>query len=233
MPETRLLLKLAGIAVRSRSTRDFYDQIAPFYDSVFTDHLLHIRALIDALTEVCPSGRQVKVLDVACGTGALSRRLVEAGFSVTGVDFSFQSLRLLSQTNRKIPVVQADSIRLPFASSAFDVVTCMGAWRHFPNAQGVLQEICRVLRPRGILCLGYFPPKLGGIFAVPRNRIGETIVRLYGWLIRLLKYDDRTDHELELETIRMVELKFAEYRLIQSSKTEYLILAESPHYSSI
>src|ERR1700737_1067831 len=50
---------------------------------------------------------------------------------------------------------------------------------------------------------------------------------LYGWFIRILGYSDRTDQELERETLRMIDRMFAKYRLIQSGKTEYLILAAS------
>ena len=133
MPSVRLLLKLTIIAATSRSTRVFYDRVSPFYESVFTDHLPHIRTMAAALSERFPAQHQVKVLDMACGTGALSRRLEERGFSVTGLDFSFQSLRRLNQTTQTIRLIQADAAALPFSSGSFDVVTCMGAWRHFPN----------------------------------------------------------------------------------------------------
>src|ERR1700737_109452 len=181
MPEVRLLLKLAAIAATSRSTRIFYDRTAPFYDLLFSDHLSHFRAMAAALGEQCPSGHK-KVLDIACGTGALSRQLEEKGYRVTGLDFSFQSLCRLNQITSNIRLVQADATSLPFASAAFDVVTCMGAWRHFPNSEGVLQEICRVLRPDGIFSVGYFPPKLGGLFRVPRGLPGRAMVFLV-WMV--------------------------------------------------
>lgn len=46
--------------------------------------------------------------------------------------------------------------------------------------------------------------------------------------MRLLKYNDRADPEMERQTLRMIELAFTKHRLIQSGKSEYLILAESP-----
>ena len=122
MPSVRLLLKLTIIAATSRSTRVFYDRVSPFYESVFTDHLPHIRTMAAALSERFPAQHQVKVLDMACGTGALSRRLEERGFSVTGLDFSFQSLRRLNQTTQTIRLIQADAAALPFSSGSFDVV---------------------------------------------------------------------------------------------------------------
>jgi ubiquinone/menaquinone biosynthesis C-methylase UbiE len=228
MPSMWLLLKLTFIAATSRSTRVFYDRISPFYELLFTDHLSHIRTMAAALREEFPVEHRINVLDMACGTGALSRRLEERGFCVTGLDFSFQSLCRLKQSTRTIRLIQADAAALPFGPDSFDVVTCMGAWRHFREPQRVLDEIRRVLCPDGALLVGYFPPRLGGLLSVPSGTLGKAIVFLYGRLVGLLKYNDRTDQELERQTLRMIELAFAKYRLIQSEKREYLIFAESP-----
>jgi len=228
MPDLRLLLKLVAVAATSRSTRVFYDRIAPFYDSVFTDHLIHVRTMATVLREHFPTEHPVHILDIACGTGALSHHLDEQGFGVTGLDFSFESLCRLKQTSNRIPLVQADVAALPFGCASFDVVTCMGAWRHFPNPERVLREICRVLRPDGIFFVGYFPPKLGGLFTVPTGRFGKAAVSAYGRVIRLLNYNDRADQEMERQTLRMIELAFEEWHCIHSGKGKYLILAWSP-----
>ncbi len=228
MPDMRLLLKLAVIAATSRSTRVFYDRVSPFYELVFTNHLLHTRTMATTLSGEFPQSARIKILDVACGTGTLSRRLEEQGFCMTGLDFSLRSLWRLKQTAGSIPLVQADAAALPFGSASFDVVTCLGAWRHFPDPQRVLHEICRVLRPDGIFFVGYFPPKLGGLLSVPKGRLGKAIVILYTCVIGLLKYADRIDKEMERETLRMLELAFARARRIESGKDHYLILARSP-----
>jgi ubiquinone/menaquinone biosynthesis C-methylase UbiE len=104
----------------------------------------------------------------------------------------------------------------------------MGAWRHFPEPQRVLDEVCRVLRPDGVFLVGYFPPKLGGLLSVPSGTLGRVTVLLYCRLMRLLKYNDRTDQELERQILGMIELAFAQCHLIQSENREYLIFAESP-----
>jgi ubiquinone/menaquinone biosynthesis C-methylase UbiE len=226
MPKMRLLLRLASIAATTRSTRLFYDRVSPFYELLFTDHLSHIRTMAAVMSEEFPD--RIKVLDIACGTGALSRRLEGQGFCVTGLDFSFQSLRRLNQATHTIRSVQADAAALPLGAASFDVVTCMGAWRHFPDPQRVLHEICRVLRPDGVFFVGYFPPKLGGLLSVSPSPFGKPIVFFYGCVMRVLKYNDRADREMERQTLRMIELAFTRHRLIQSGKSDYLILAESP-----
>ena len=82
------LLKLTVIAATSRSTRVFYDRVSPFYELLFTDHLPHIRTMTAAVSKRFGAEHQIQVLDFACGTGALSRRLEEQDFCVTGLDFS-------------------------------------------------------------------------------------------------------------------------------------------------
>ena len=227
MRSVSLLLKLIVIAATSRSTRVFYDRVSPFYDLLFTDHLPHVQTMADAISEQFRAERQIKVLDLACGTGALSRRLEERGFRVTGLDFSFESLCRLNQTTRTIRLIQADASALPFAAGRFDVVTCMGAWRHFPEPQRVLDEVRRVLRPGGVFLVGYFPPKLGGVFSVPPGPLGKAVAFLYGRIMRVLNYNDRTDQGLEREILRMIEVAFTKYRLIQSHEREYLIFTET------
>lgn len=222
------LLKLTAIAATSGSTRVFYDRVSPFYEQLFTDHLPHIGAMAAAVGEGFRGERQIEVLDIACGTGALTRRLEERGFCVTGLDFSFESLRRLNQTTRSIRLIQADASVLPFGPCCFDAVTCMGAWRHFPEPQRVLDEVCRVLRPDGVFFVGYFPPKLGGLFSVPSGRLGRATAFLYERVVRLLNYDDRANQEIEREILRMIEVAFTKQRLIQSHEREYLIVAESP-----
>ncbi len=228
MRRVRLLLKLAAIAATSGSTRVFYDRVSPFYELLFTDHLPHIQMMVAAIGGQFQSSNEIRILDIACGTGALSRRLEEQGFRVTGLDFSLQSIRRLRRTNTTIRLVQGDSAALPFAAASFDVVTCMGAWRHFPGPQLVLDEICRVLRPEGVFTVGYFPPKLGGLIPVSSGTLGKVGIFLYSRLVRLLNYNDRTDEDLERQAARMIEVAFANQSLIQCGDSEYLILAKSP-----
>jgi ubiquinone/menaquinone biosynthesis C-methylase UbiE len=228
MAKMRLVVRLGIIAATSRSTRVLYDRVCPFYEALFTDHLCHIQNMATALCKEFAVKDGVKVLDLACGTGILSRRLEEQGFCVTGVDFSFQSLCSLKQKMKSIRVIQADASALPFESGSFDVVTCMGAWRHFADPQQVLHEVSRILRRDGIFLVGYFPPKLGGLLTIPKGRLGKTIVSLYGRVTRLLNYTDKADQDMERLALRIIETAFSKHYVIQSGKGEYLIFARSP-----
>lgn len=93
-----------------------------------------------------------QILDVACGAGFLSNPLAQAGFKVTAVDLSEDSLKvaaLMDQT-QSINYLKADAYALPFLDHSFDVVCSMDFLEHVDNPQKVISEIARVLKPNGL-----------------------------------------------------------------------------------
>lgn len=93
-----------------------------------------------------------KILDVACGAGYLSNALAREGFNVTGVDLSFQKLqeaKTLDNTNT-VRYIVANPLCLPFRTGTFDVVTAMDFLESSENADQVINEMSRVLKPGGL-----------------------------------------------------------------------------------
>jgi ubiquinone/menaquinone biosynthesis C-methylase UbiE len=137
--------------------RDQFDLWSRWYDldllQLFFFHPTH-RMLLEYLE---PTDRQI--LDVGCGTGSFAARLLTARpeVHVWGVDLSAGMLRRSSRravtSSSQFQPVQADSERLPFADSRFDVVTCAHSFHHYPHQAAVLAEMHRVLRPGGRLLL--------------------------------------------------------------------------------
>ena len=103
-------------------------------------------------------GEGSRVLDVACGTGIVSRaaaRRVGVGGSVTGVDLGEPTLAVArsraSEDGVAIEYIQSDAGALPFEDGAFDVVLCQQGLQFFPDRGGALTEMRRVLKPGGRL----------------------------------------------------------------------------------
>ncbi|MGW4565223.1 class I SAM-dependent methyltransferase [Streptomyces sp. NPDC004561] len=95
-----------------------------------------------------------RLLDVACGTGIVTRRLAAGrpGTRVTGADLTPAMVRM---AGARLPgaVVRADSRRLPFATGAFDAVTSIWLLHLLDDAEDVraiVAECARVLRPGGV-----------------------------------------------------------------------------------
>ncbi|MFF8971094.1 class I SAM-dependent methyltransferase [Streptomyces sp. NPDC014995] len=110
-------------------------------------------AAAEAVLGLLP-GRARSLLDVACGTGIVTRRLAAGrdGLRVTGVDLASAMVR---QAALRLPgaIVRADSRRLPFPAGRFDAVSSV--WLlHLADSdadvRAIVAECARVLRPGGV-----------------------------------------------------------------------------------
>ncbi|KRV48197.1 2-polyprenyl-3-methyl-5-hydroxy-6-metoxy-1,4-benzoquinol methylase [Wenjunlia vitaminophila] len=99
-----------------------------------------------------PRSEDAVLLDVACGGGLFGPHLDGRGYRVFGVDLSVMALREARQHGFDA-VAKADISRLPFASGSVDVATAGQCLEHVPDPFGVVEELCRVLRPGGTLIL--------------------------------------------------------------------------------
>ena len=106
----------------------------------------------------------IKVVDLACGTGDLSIMLARKGLTVTGVDISEGMLEvgrqkvehLWSGKYSKYPrpvLLKGDGADLGFGDSSVDIITIAYGIRNFDNRPASLREIMRVLSPGGALLI--------------------------------------------------------------------------------
>jgi ubiquinone/menaquinone biosynthesis C-methylase UbiE len=116
------------------------------------------RAIIARISAIADS-RPLRILDVGCGTGVFAARIREAlpTATVWGVDLVSGMLtkgadRWKHHAGRIVPI-QGDSERLPFATGAFDLVTCANSFHHYPHQDRAVAEMLRVLSPGGRLML--------------------------------------------------------------------------------
>ena len=89
----------------------------------------------------------MRVLDVAAGTGSITRLLAERGADVISLD---QSDQMLSQAvAHGATGVRATAEALPFPDQSFDRVTFGYLLRYVADVPAALVELARVLRPGG------------------------------------------------------------------------------------
>lgn len=92
------------------------------------------------------------VLDVACGTGIVSRlawRDVAPSGGLVGLDVNPEMLDVASGKTDKGAVIEwkeGDAASMPFPNGEFDVVICQHGVQYFPDRQAALTEMHRVLR---------------------------------------------------------------------------------------
>ncbi|HET9871467.1 MAG TPA: class I SAM-dependent methyltransferase [Propionibacteriaceae bacterium] len=90
------------------------------------------------------------VLDVACGSGPMSRELAQPGRTVIGIDISEHELAIAAERGPG-PWVEGDALALPFADASVDAVTSSMGLVVIQPLGDLLAEITRVLKPGGVL----------------------------------------------------------------------------------
>lgn len=150
--------KLAPEQLKARSKAAF-DEQAPIYDEGMQGD--HARALYPCILEEARRAMESipvpSVLDVGCGTGMLSERLLGAFPScrLAGVDLSPAMVeRARARLAGRAEVREADAERLPFHDGAFDLVVCNDSFHHYPDPDRAAFQMWRVLRKGGALVLG-------------------------------------------------------------------------------
>jgi demethylmenaquinone methyltransferase / 2-methoxy-6-polyprenyl-1,4-benzoquinol methylase len=110
-----------------------------------------------AAVEAVAAGPDDRVLDIACGTGLVSRALVERwGCRVVGLD---QSAAMLARARtmvaadprlaERITLVEGEAEHLPFADREFDHLTFTYLLRYVDDPAATLRELARVVKPGG------------------------------------------------------------------------------------
>ena len=117
------------------------------------------------------------ILDAGCGTGEYSCWYAKHGGHVTGVDLSESSLEMASHYAHRegikhITFDKQSVLKLPFSDGSFDYVTSMGVLHHTPDPIGGFRELCRVLRPGGVILVSLYN-KFGRL----RHNVKQFIVR--------------------------------------------------------
>jgi demethylmenaquinone methyltransferase / 2-methoxy-6-polyprenyl-1,4-benzoquinol methylase len=100
---------------------------------------------------VLDARRGEKVLDLAAGTGVSTSEYARGGAWCLAADFSLGMLR--TGRHRRVPMVAADALHLPFPDGAFDAATISFGIRNFVDTRAALVEIARVVRPGGRLVI--------------------------------------------------------------------------------
>ncbi|NPA85840.1 MAG: class I SAM-dependent methyltransferase [bacterium] len=100
--------------------------------------------------------RYIRLLDVPCGYGRLSKHLLSLGYDVTGVDISEKFIDIARTECRDGKFVLADMRKLPFQDESFDaVLNIFASFGYFSDQENeqVLREFARVLRVGGLLIM--------------------------------------------------------------------------------
>ncbi|MCB1624226.1 MAG: class I SAM-dependent methyltransferase [Pseudomonadales bacterium] len=113
------------------------------------------------------------VLEIAAGTGAVTRRLASELPSTTAIVATDLNQAMIDHaaavgTSRTVEWRQADASQLPFSDESFDVVVCQFGAMFFPDKPRAFSEARRVLRPGGTFIFNVWD-------TIEHNEIAETV----------------------------------------------------------
>jgi demethylmenaquinone methyltransferase / 2-methoxy-6-polyprenyl-1,4-benzoquinol methylase len=182
----------ASEAEASRWVRDMFGRIAPRYDLL--NHLLSfnidrawrarmIRRLAPILQD--PDAR---ALDLCCGTGDVMLAMAaKANARVYGSDFCHPMMKAARskavRNNIPLRLFEADGLALPLADRSLDLITIAFGFRNFVSYRRGLDEMVRVLRPRGTAAILEFAPPPKTLFGALHTLYSRKILPALGGLI--------------------------------------------------
>ena len=134
-----------------------YDEWADTYDSEIVDELGYampdrVAAMLPALLE----SRDIRILDIGCGTGASGSKLVEQGYrNIDGCDISEKMLARAGTLDiyRKLFLADLSQPPIAVADRSYDAVTVVGAFAYGHLRASALDEILRVVVDGGLVIL--------------------------------------------------------------------------------
>ncbi len=126
-----------------------------------------------------------RVLDVGCGSGAVTMDVVDAsGGLVVGIDPSRSMVRQArsylhspgAAHEDDVRILRGDGHHLPFSDGAFDAAVCNLTLMWVEDPQRVVDEMARVVRPGGRV-LASLEPDFGGKVAYPEDPMVDPVFK--------------------------------------------------------
>lgn len=147
---------------KTEQVKEMFDSIAPAYDFMNRAMTFGIDKCWRAkAVKMIKVAKPQHILDVATGTGDLTIKLTReiTPSRVTGIDLSEGMINVGRKKvteaglSDRITLVAGDCLALPFDDNTFDCITVAYGVRNFEHLDRGYQEMLRVLRPGGMLCV--------------------------------------------------------------------------------
>lgn len=139
------------------------------------------RGILRSFAElVLAHGGGAGVLDAGCGPGHLTATLADLGVAARGIDLSPVAIRLAREARPDLVFEVGSFFALGFEDDRFDGVLAHFSLIHTPPADlpAALAELVRVLRPGGVLLVGF---QTGGDEIGPSEPFDHKVSPAYRW----------------------------------------------------
>lgn len=156
--------------------KSFWSKYAGIYDGFMKKDTGSYRRMYELIRPVVTDKN---VLELACGTGLISKNIVSAAESVEACDFSPEMIAMAKKDchSAKLHFSVQDMTALPYTSGSFDVVIAANVLHIIDDPEKALSEISRVLAPGGILIAPTFTHAKMGL----TGRLRAGLMKLAGF----------------------------------------------------
>ncbi|WP_193103710.1 class I SAM-dependent methyltransferase [Brachybacterium sp. FME24] len=142
------------------TTRSSYDTDAPGYTERIRDLLHgnpHLRMSLALFTELVQEGGGGPVADIGCGPGYITGHLHEAGLDAFGIDLSPEMIAIARRELPDLSFGTGTMTDLDLADDSLAGIVASWSVIHVPDdvMPTVLEQFRRVLRPGGLLFVGF------------------------------------------------------------------------------
>ena len=139
-------------------TISVWNEVAPFYHKRWAKNEIGPFAVTKKLLDLSKIKNGYSVLDLACGTGLVTKKLIKKvgkNGQVYAIDSSESAIKIAKKwtgTRKNLHFVRADAEKVQFKTK-FDAITCQYALFFFPNEQKVLKNMKKILKKNGTITL--------------------------------------------------------------------------------
>jgi ubiquinone/menaquinone biosynthesis C-methylase UbiE len=149
----------------------FTDSVAQFYERHMVP-LIFERYAVDLAGRVARATPR-RVLELAAGTGVVTRRLAEVlepSTELVATDLNPAMIEEAARIGTARPVQwrQVDAMQLPFEDGSFDAIACQFGVMFFPDRPRAFAQARRVLRPGGLFAFNAWGP-------IDRNEFADAV----------------------------------------------------------
>ena len=202
--------------IKTKYVKKPYDQIAKVYNRKHFDEKA-FDPIINEFAKLLKPG--AKVLDLGCGPGGETKKLLQHGFDVTSIDISPKMLSLAKKNVPNGRFLEMDITKMTFPKKTFDAVWTARTLIHLPSSKldKVLASLNTILIDQGPVCVIVIEGQSEGLQNEPYDPSGKT--KTYFHFFK--------DHELDQLFINhgFAIIKSKRFSLSQYQETYLVIFA--------
>ena len=144
--------------LQRRIQRYGWDAASQAYDNAWASQL---RPTHDTLLKIASLHAGMRVLEIACGTGLVTTRIADAvlpGGSVLATDIAGEMVtetanQAILKGFDNVEAARMEAENLPLDDDSFDVAICALGLMYVPVPVRALEEMCRVVKPGGVVAV--------------------------------------------------------------------------------